>query len=132
VTSGGIDLLSEKLTIPPGGVTPIIDVVLHDGASSVAGNIHAEKPFLHAFVLLKPRFAPLQPPIIVKPDSLGSFRQEGLAPGDYMFLGFDTLQDLEYTDSAIWDQYASRAGRITLAASQNATVSVDLIVTEEE
>jgi len=132
VTSGGIDLMRDKLVIPAGSTVPPIDVLLRDGTASVVGNIHSEKPFIRAFVLLRPEFAPLQPPIVVNADSIGSFKQDGLAPGDYLILGFDTLQGLEYTNSAVLDRYVPKAGRISLSANQNAALSVNLIATNDE
>jgi carboxypeptidase family protein len=129
---GGVDLLREKLVVRTGVAMPPIEVVLRDDAASIGGSVRSQTPFDESFVLLVPEFAPLQPPVVVNTNSTGGFLQAGLAPGDYKILAFDAIRQLEYENPAVLAQYASKAAHITLSAKQNAKLSVDLIVTENE
>jgi hypothetical protein len=54
-----------------------------------------------------------------------------LAPGEYLVFAFDRINDIEYSNPEVLQNYSSQAAHITLSANQRAKVALELIHTGE-
>jgi len=127
--SGGIDLLSEDLTVVEGAQPQPIEVTLRDDAASVRGTVAPADDMVPATVLL------VQPHgtrnlLKVGGASQGKFEIDGVAPGDYLLLAFDGLGRVDYEDPEVLNPYLSKAEHITLQPHGVANVNLSLAPTE--
>ncbi len=123
--SGGIDLLSEDLTVVEGAQPPPIEVTLRDDAASVRGTVSPADDMVPVIVLL------VQPHgtrnlIRVGGASQGKFEIDGVAPGDYLLLAFDASDRLNYEDPEVLNPYLSKAEHISLQPHGVANVNLSL------
>lgn len=123
--SGGIDLLSEDLTVVEGAQPQPIEVTLRDDAASVRGTVAPADDMVPVIVLL------VQPHgtrnlIRVGGASQGKFEIDGVAPGDYVLLAFDGSDGLDYEDPEALNPYLSKAEHISLQAHGTANVNLGL------
>ena len=56
----------------------------------------------------------------------------GLAPGDYKLFAFDSVEQIEFRNPEVLDQYSSKAVQVTLTARGKANATLELVHTEEQ
>jgi hypothetical protein len=123
--SGGVDLLSEDLTVAEGAQPQPIEVILRDDAASVRGTVPSADDMMPAIVLLiQPRGA--RNLIKVGGAFQGKFEIDGVAPGDYLLLAFDGMDRLEYENPEVLNPYLSKAEHISLQPHGIANVNLSL------
>jgi hypothetical protein len=123
--SGGVDLLSEDLTVPEGAQPQPIEVTLRDDAASVRGTVTPADNMVPVTVLLvQPRGA--RNLIKVGGALQGKFEIDGVAPGDYLLLAFDGVDRLEYEDPEVLNPYLSKAEHVNLQPRGIANVNLSL------
>ena len=61
----------------------------------------------------------------------GTFRQDGLAPGEYLVFAAANATTIEYDDPEALQPYLSQATHVSLSAGQTAKVSLNLVKTGE-
>jgi hypothetical protein len=123
--SGGIDLLSEDLTVVEGEQPEPIEVTLRDDAASVRGTVTPADDMVPVTVLLvQPRGT--RNLIKVGGAFQGKFEIDGVAPGDYLLLAFDAVDRLEYENPEVLNPYLSKAERISLQPHGIANVNFGL------
>ena len=148
-TSGGTDLLSQRLVVTPGsGVAPIELTVRDDtatlrgtldpaifnaNASSAVSSSGPELMDPSNFVLIS--CIPAEPngrrlmQEFVRRD--GSFTVNNLPPGSYRVYASRTpLEALEYRSAAFTREYGSKGQLITLESNGNATVTLTSVIEE--
>jgi hypothetical protein len=125
VQCGGVDLLSDDLTVAEGGQPPPIEVTLRDDAASVSGTVVQANDLAPATVLL---VQPHGHRNLVKtlPAGDGKFDFQGVAPGDYQLLALDQADQLEYANPEILNAYLSKAIHINVQA--HGTANLNLVV----
>jgi hypothetical protein len=124
--SGGVDLLSDDLTVPEGGQPESIEVILRDGAGMVTGTVTPAGDLGSVLVLLvQPHGA--RNIIHAVRTMQGNFAFSGIPPGDYAILALDGGDRLEYADPEILDPYLSDAEHVSVRP--RATVNVNLGLT---
>jgi hypothetical protein len=126
IRAGGIDLLSDDLSVSPGIQPPPIELILRDDASTVTGTVVAAEPTIPPFVLL------VQPHgrrnlIKVTPAVEGKFAFDGVAPGDYLLLAFDQANQIDFEDPEILSPYLSKAAHLSVTPHGNASISLNLL-----
>jgi hypothetical protein len=123
--SGGIDLLSEDLTVVEGAQPQPIEVTLRDDAASVRGTVAPADDLMPVTVLLvQPRGT--RNLIKVGAAFQGKFEIDGVAPGDYLLLAFDGMDRLEYENPEVLNPYLSKAEHIRLQPHGIANVNFNL------
>jgi hypothetical protein len=123
--SGGIDLLSEDLSVVEGEQPQPIEVTLRDDAASVRGTVAPADDMVPVTVLLvQPRGK--RNLIKVGGAFQGKFEIDGITPGDYLLLAFDGVDRLEYENSEVLNPYLSKAEHISLQPHGIANVNLSL------
>jgi hypothetical protein len=123
--SGGVDLLSDDLTVTAGSQPPPIEVTLRDDAAAVVGTVVQAEQAEQATVLL---VQPHGRRNLIKAATAieGKFRFAGVPPGDYSLLALDHADQLEYADPEVLNPYLSRATHIRLQSPGTASVNLNL------
>lgn len=127
---GETDLLRDELVVQPGAAARPIEVVLRDDSSTLNLKISPSAPGAFVAVVLLPEAAPRQIRMMPAPAS-SEVSIPYLPPGDYKVFAFDSVEQIEYRNPDVLNQYSSKAARVTLTPSGKATASLDLIHTGE-
>ncbi|HEY4763109.1 MAG TPA: carboxypeptidase-like regulatory domain-containing protein [Candidatus Sulfotelmatobacter sp.] len=126
--SGGIDLLSEDLTVVEGAQPQPIEVTLRDDAASVRGTVAPADDMAPVTVLLvQPRGTGNR--IKVGGAFQGKFEMDGVTPGDYLLLAFEGEDRLQYENPEVLNPYLSKAEHISLQPHGIANVNLSLFPT---
>lgn len=133
-TYGQTNALYDDITVSAGQSYPLDITLRDDGASlsiSIRGQGNAAQPGARSaqpapVVVILPQPASKLAPQVLN-GVTNTYTEMGLAPGDYLVFAFDHIDSLEYTNPDALAAYASQAAHVTLAAGQQAQVSLDLI-----
>ena len=123
--SGGIDLLSDDLTIVEGEKPAPIEVTVRDGAGTISGTVTPVGDPLRVLVLLvQPHGARsfVRETMVMQ----GSFTISGVPPGDYEILALDGAVGLEYANPDVLEPYLSDAEQVSVPLRGNVTVNLGL------
>ena len=121
---GGVDLLSDDLTLTEGEQPEPIVVILRDGAGMVTGTVTpAGDPGRVLVLLVQPHGARN---VIHVVRMQGNFAFSGIPPGDYAILALDGGDGLEYADPEILNPYLSDAEHVTVRPHATVTVNLGL------
>lgn len=136
ITSAGLDLASNPLTVAPGGSPGPIEVTLRDDSGTIAGQINLRGlpgtalsvgEQRQVWVYAIPLFATSeQAPSTVVGDT-GQFTFSGLAPGSWRVVACDSPQqiDIHSPDAmAVWD---GKGQTTTVDPGGTASVQLDVI-----
>jgi hypothetical protein len=129
VTCGSADLLLEDLVVPAGAAVPPIEVTMGEDTGSLTLKGLPPDPGVRTGVVIVPDSAPQHPQI------LGFYggsevTVSGLAPGDVEVFAFEDLDEVEYMNSEVLQQYASQASHVVIPANGQASVTVNVILAE--
>jgi Carboxypeptidase regulatory-like domain len=126
--SGGIDLLSEDLTVVEGAQPQPIEVTLRDDAASVRGTVAPADDMAPVTVLL---VQPRGTGNLIKVGGAfqGKFEMDGVTPGDYLLLAFEGEDRLQYENPEVLNPYLSKAEHISLQPHGIANVNLSLFPT---
>ena len=120
---GGVDLLTDDLTVTAGAQPPPVEITLSDDAATITGTLDTNiRP---AIVLLVQRHGErnlIQP----VPALQGSFFIQGVSPGDYELLAFDQTDPLEYENPEVLNPYLSKAVHVSVGPRETAKVDLHL------
>lgn len=130
-TCGGVNLLTDPLVIATGAEPQPIHIVLRDDGASVNGEVQIPNASQSALVLMVPDGESGNSPRQIYVDPSGSFRAQGIAPGNYEIMAFDRIDGLEYRNREVLNAYLSHAAHVTLSADEQARVTLDLIQTKQ-
>lgn len=123
--SGGVDLLTDDLTVPASGTVSPIEITLRDDAGNVRGTVTPADRSQIAIVLLVQSRGERN--LIQSMGSLdGNFIFSAVAPGDYAVVAFRGTDQIEYENPAVLDAYLSNAPHATVQANGTASVSVSV------
>ncbi len=123
--SGGVDLLSDDLTVAAGVQPPPIEVTLRDDAATVIGTVaQADQPEPVTVLLVQQRSH--RNLIKAVPAMQGTFQFQGVPPGDYSLLAFEHADQLEYANPEVLNPYLSGAVHISLQPHRTASVNLNL------
>jgi hypothetical protein len=123
--SGGVDLLSEELTVVEGAQPQPIEVTLRDDAASVRGTVAPADDMVPVTVLL---VQPRGTGNLIKVGGAfqGKFEIDGVTPGDYLLLAFEGGDRLQYENPEVLNPYLSNAEHISLQPHGIANVNLSL------
>ena len=123
--SGGVDLLSDNLTVVEGEKPSPIEVTLRDGAGTISGTVTPAGDPLRVLVLLvQPHGSSnfIREAVVMQ----GSFTMPDVPPGDYAVLALDGAVGLEYADPDVLEPYLSDAEQVSVPVRGNVTVNLGL------
>lgn len=125
VRCGGVDLLTDDLTVADGVQPPPIEVTLRDDAAAVGGTVVPAEETEPATVLL---VQPRSHRNIIKAlrTMQGKFQFQGVPPGDYALFALDHADQLEYANPEVLNPYLSKAEHISLQPHGTASVKLTL------
>jgi len=146
-TCGNIDLLREPLTVTVGAPVEPIVVTLRDDVGGLEVKPKGAAPQTGAQILIFADDAPAQPPhiaflsppgaepsifsILSRTGASDGAQIQGLAPGAYTVLAFDSVEQLEYANPEVMRAYMSRAAHASVSPGGKTAVSVDVIRMEQ-
>ena len=124
---GSIDLMAEDLVVPSSGAPGSIDIVTRDDGPKLTFKVQAGTSQTEIISLVVPDRG--EPSLMQMGSASGEFNSvmSNLRPGRYTILAFDDVSDLEYTSREALEPYFSKGTRVTLAAGQESSVTVNLI-----
>jgi len=122
---GGVDLLSDDLTLAEGTQPSPIEITLRDDAASVTGTVgQATDPAPATVLLVQPHGR--RNLVKTMPAAEGKFEFQSVTPGDYMLLALDQADQLEYANPEILNAYLSKA--IHINVQPHVATNVNLVV----
>jgi hypothetical protein len=129
-TYGQANVLTELLTVLPGGAVSPLDIVLRDDAATLSGTVKSSANTPSGATIIALADNARTSPHLAQARA-GDFTLSGLPPGDYMVFAFDKVAGLEYGNLEALESYAAHAAKVTLAPNQKAQITLDLISTGE-
>ena len=135
ISSGGVDLAHEVLTVGAGGASAPIEVTLRNDAGSIDGTIGAGQvppgDTSHAWIYAIPLFATTSDLPTASPDSSGKFRFDNLPPGSYRLVACDSPRQIEFRTPEGLAAWAGRGQVVSVEAGGAAHVQLDVTATAE-
>src|SRR5580704_3731463 len=135
---GQTNLLTDDLVLTSGAPPSTIQVTLRNDVATLTGTVtHTGTDVPATIVAIPAGLAKAAPQVSYyyppqgKNSGPGEFTLSSLAPGDYTVLAFDHVEDIEYSNPDVLQNYSSQAAHVTLAPGQRATVTLELVHTGE-
>jgi hypothetical protein len=127
---GSVDLLTEDMTVPEGGTTEAIEITLRNDGARASGNVRERGVAPASGVVL---LVPSRAPRLVKVTRItnGTFTISDLAPGSYLAIALDRVDDLEYTNPEALRDYLTKAQDVTLSPKQESRMDLELLQREK-
>lgn len=140
ITSGGVDLAREPLSVGTGGSSAPIEVTLRDDAGTISAqlvrdpaagtpapaDVGEQQP---TFVYAIPLFASSGSIRMSGMQGSGQVMLPGLAPGSYRVVAFDSPQEIDFHTPEGLAKYAGMGATTTVEAGGTANVQVEVIHT---
>ena len=127
---GNVDLLQDDLIVSPGTAPRPIEIVLRDDGATLNVKVPSADSMTPSYVVVLPESAPTQVRVINVFGTTEAGIAE-LAPGNYKLFAFDSIEQIEFRNPEVLDQYSSKAAKITLNVRSQASTTLELIHTEE-
>ncbi|HXJ87111.1 MAG TPA: carboxypeptidase regulatory-like domain-containing protein [Candidatus Binatia bacterium] len=127
---GGVDLLSDDLTVVEGEQPSPIEVVVRDGAGTVSGKVTPAGDSGHVIVLLVQAHG-ARNSIRSTIAAGGNFTIAGVAPGDYTIVALNGGDGVEYADPDVVNAYLSDAAQISVQGRGTVMVNLGLTAVEK-
>lgn len=137
ITSGGVDLASEPLTIEPGSSVAPIEITLRDDGGKITGQLGAgtqgspgsaatSEDNSQMFVYAIPLFpsASELPQAVTQSDR--TFSIGNLAPGSYRVVACAAPQEIDFHSSEGLSAWTGQGQSVTVAAGSTASVAVSV------
>ena len=138
---GQTNLLTDDLVITAGAPAQELHITLRNDSADISGTVNVPDGMTAPVTIIavpqatakgSPRITTFVPP----PDrrraaNADDFGLAMLAPGEYLIFAFDHIDDVEYSNPEVLQNYSSQAAHITLSANQHAKVALELIRTGE-
>lgn len=122
--SGGVDLLTDNLTVVEGQRPEPIEVTVRDGAGTISGTVTpAGDPLRVLILLVQPGSRNVIREAMVMQ---GGFTIPDVPPGDYAILALNGAVGLEYADPDVLEPYLSDAEQVSVPVRGNVTVNLGL------
>lgn len=120
---GGIDLLTDDLTVVEGGTSAPIEITMRNDGASVNGTV---TPAGNSAVFLvqqrgKKNF------VKMAQEAQGNFAISGIPPADYAVVAVDHGEQIEYANPEVMNSYLSNAEHISVGPFGKATVHLNLV-----
>jgi hypothetical protein len=125
VSWGSTDLLHDPLVIDSSAAVPPIDVVVREGAATLAGTVFSgDQPSPAVVVVFSPDDR--RSPEFAFAGESGEFTSLNLAPGTYHVIAIENLTGWNLEKEGPLRELSSRAQEVTLVAGQTASLRLEL------
>jgi hypothetical protein len=125
VSWGSTDLLHDPLVIDSSAAVPTIDVVVHEGAATLAGSVFSGDQSSPGVVVVFPPDDRRSPEFAFAGED-GELASLNLAPGTYRVIAIDNLIGQNLEKQGALRELSSRAQEVTLVSGQTATLRLEL------
>jgi hypothetical protein len=127
--SGGVDLLTDDLTVVEGEQLEPIEVVVRQGTGTVSGTVPVGDPGHVIVLLVQPHGSRnfIRSTIATQ----GNFTISGVPPGDYAIVALNDGDRLEYANPESLNPYLSDAEQISVRARGTTMVNLGLTAVEK-
>jgi protocatechuate 3,4-dioxygenase beta subunit len=139
---GQTNLLTDDLVITAGAPAQELHITLRNDSARLTGTVHVPDGMTAPVTVIavpqgeartSPRITSFVPPPNRSRAANGDdFGLGLLAPGEYLVFAFDHIDNVEYLNPEVLQNYNSQAAHITLSANQHAQVALELIRTGED
>jgi hypothetical protein len=144
ISSGGVDLGREPLSIGPGGSSPPIDITLRSDGGTISGQINMDlvganqnsgqtsapgvlpQMYIYAISLFSTTGQVQQG----SAQPSGQFTISNLAPGSYHVVACDSQQQIDFHSPEGLAAWTGKGQTVTVEAGASASVQLDLLHTE--
>jgi hypothetical protein len=117
--------LYDPLVIDSSAAVPPIEVVVHEGAATLAGTVFSgDQPSPGVVVVFPPDDR--RSPEFASASEGGEFASLNLAPGTYRVIAIENLTGLNLEKQGALRELASKAQEVTLVSGQTATLRLEL------
>jgi Carboxypeptidase regulatory-like domain len=137
ITSGGVDLMRDVLTVGAGGASAPIEITLRNDWGSIDGTINASPAsssgvMPEMWIYAIPLFATdaALPTMVL--NRSGSFSFKYLAPGSYRVVACDTPQEIEFHTPEGLAAWAGKGQVVSVEAGGTAQIQLDITSTVEQ
>jgi hypothetical protein len=136
---GQTNLLNDDLVLTQGAPVQPLRIVLRNDSATLTGTVHVPDgstspvtvvAFPEGASKAQPRLGTYVPAQNNRSDP-ASFTLSPLAPGDYTVFAFDRMDDVEYSNPDVLQNYAAKGVHVVLSPNQQAKVTLELIRTDE-
>jgi hypothetical protein len=125
ISWGSTDLLHDPLVIDSSAAVPPIEVVVHEGAATLAGTVFSgDQPSPGVVVVFFPDDR--RSPEFAFAGESGEFASLNFAPGTYRVIAIENLTGLNLEKQGPLRELSSRAQEVTLVSGQTATLRLEL------
>ena len=136
---GQTNLLTDDLVITAGAPAQELRITVRNDSAEIAGTVQIpDVTPTSVTVIAIPQGAAKASPRMMnlmfsqhRPSDPFEFNLGMLAPGDYFVFAFDRIDNVEYSNPEVLQNYSSRAAHVTLSANQHVKVTLELIHTED-
>ena len=136
ITSGGVDLGSNPLSVIPGSTPQRVEVTLRNDGGSIVGVIKGlipstatssagESPQLWIYAI--PLFSTAAPLRDVMPNSDGRFSFYNLPPGTYRVVACDAPQEIDFHSAEALAAWTGKGQTVTVDPNGTASVDLDIV-----
>ena len=139
---GQTNLLTDDLVVTAGAPPQELRITLRNDSAELSGTVHVPDGMTAPVTVIaipqgaakaSPRITSfLPPPDRRRAATADDFGLGMLAPGEYLVFAFDHIDDVEYSNPEVLQNYSSQAARITLSPNQRAKVALELIRTGDD
>jgi hypothetical protein len=133
ITSGGVDLAREPLTLGPGTSTAPIEVTLRNDSGKIQGQIQSSGDTSSSTVFIYA--IPLFPTTSQVPQGFAygssQFTIPNLAPGSYHVVALDGSTEIDPSDPQQLAKYTGKGQTVTVEANGTASVQLEVIPSNE-
>ena len=145
ITSGGVDLMSNPLTLSPDHSNAPIEVVMRNDSGTITGQVATqavgstttgqsatggEISEVHVYAI--PLFATAAQMQSAMPQATGQFQMQNLAPGSYRVVACDSEQEIDFHSPEGLAPWAGKGQVVTLEPDGAATVQLDVVHMEAQ
>lgn len=136
ISSGGVDLTRDVLTVGPGGASAPIEITLrNDGGAidgSVTGQLQAGGEMPNTWIYAIPLLATNATLPNLSWGASGKFTFSNLAPGSYRVVACDSFQQIEFRTPEGLAAWAGKGQVVNVEAGSTAHVQLDIALAAEE
>lgn len=138
ISSGGVDLTENMLTVGQGGASAPIEITLRNDGGSIEGTFSAGQPEFSGevlpflFVCAIPLFPTASAMQSMRVQASGKFTLDNLAPGPYRVVACASQQQIEYRTPEGRAAWESKGQVVNVEPGGTAHVQLDVTPAEEQ
>ncbi|HEX5236440.1 MAG TPA: hypothetical protein VFW25_14055 [Silvibacterium sp.] len=130
ITSGGVDLTRDVLSVGDGGSSAPIEITLRNDSGSIDGKIDtaslADREKHSTWICVIPLFPTASALSSVEASSTGNFTFDSLAPGAYRVIAFDSRRQIEFHNPEAVAALSGAGQAVTVEPGETAHIQLNV------